>query len=80
MYRISYAWYALLGFLLSVLLGLAASLVLPPGQQQQAELSEDLFFPWVRERILMDRMKAEADKGEESVGLKETNREGGLAE
>ncbi len=56
LYQISYAWYALIGFLLTMSVGYASSVVLGGG----GEADQDLFFPWVRRRMLLAQIERDA--------------------
>lgn len=52
LYRISYMWYAPLGFLIAIVLGLIVSLVT---RGNERELDPKLFFPFVAKKIQENR-------------------------
>ncbi len=84
LYRISYAWYALMGFLLTMLVGYLVSLPLNSilgGSEDSKNIDPDLLFPWLskNQRMLDDKESDEAmrldDAGaKEDLALEEKKR------
>ena len=64
LYRISYAWYALIGFLVTMAVGLVTSLVCEKiglcQPQEESKLDPDLFVEWVR-RDMLEKREEEGD-------------------